>query len=209
MTDVTPPPPHPPQDHEPAPVAVTRPFNTRTIMTSAALGVAFGIVLIPVMMYNLAVTATLPVLAAAGYGVWGMAALVPIALQRRFGVGILASTVAGFVAGPVSGYGWAMGLMMLVWGLLMELPFIVTRFRRFSVWMFVIAGLIIGVLSAAFSYVPLGMEEMALGAVLFICASSVVSSVVCAVLSYVIARGLSKAGIGESGRRSRTARIQG
>lgn len=190
---------------DPSDARPRRPFNTRVIMTSAALGVAFGIVLVPVSIYTLAVTATLPVLAAMGYGVWGMAALVPVALQRRFGVGILASTVAGFVAGPLSGYGWAMGLMMLVWGVLMELPFIATRFRRFSAWMFVIAGLVIGVVNVAFSYVPLGMDQMAPGAVAFITVASVASSVLFSWLAFVIARGLTKAGIGETGRRARPA----
>lgn len=136
------------------------PFSTRRVMIASAIGAAFGILLIPVNLLTIAITATLPILVTLSYGFWGMAGLLALALLRRPGVGVMASTVSGIVAGPASGFGWAMVPMMLGWGVFIEAPFWVTRYRRFSAAVFIVIGLITGVLMAAMTYPMLGLEAM-------------------------------------------------
>ncbi|TDE56531.1 hypothetical protein E1295_10210 [Nonomuraea mesophila] len=179
-------------------------YSTRTIMIAAAVGVVFGLLLIPANIYTLAMTMTYPLLGAVTWGLWGMAAYVAVGLLRRFGVGILANVVAGLVSGPLTGYGWALAATMLFWGLVIELPFLITRYRRFPVAIFLGTGAFIGLANAAMGWGPLGLGQMRPVIVALVVGGAVASCVLCAWLSYLSVGRLAAAGIGVGPRRSRT-----
>ena len=75
-----------------------RRYTTRTILIAVALGAGVGVVLIPLNFASLAMTSTMPVVVSITYGVFGMAALIPLALLRLPGIGIIGSTAAGVVS---------------------------------------------------------------------------------------------------------------
>jgi len=175
-------------------------YTTRTILTAVAIGAAVGVLLIPLNFVQGAVTATMPLLAVVFYGVWGMSSLIPLALQRRGGVGIIGGTAAGVVS-SISPYGLAMVVMMLAWGVLMELPFTVVRYRFFGRTMFLVTGLVTGVVSTAMSVVQLDLTTLAPGMLVAVCVVQVLSFVGCAWLSWVVAEALGRAGVG-GGRRA-------
>jgi energy-coupling factor transport system substrate-specific component len=180
--------------------AARRPrHSTRTIMTAAAVGAAVGIVLVPLNFAVTAVTATLPIVAVVVYGVWGMSALIPLALLRRGGAGVIGATAAGLVS-SISPYGLVMVVMMLAWGVFMELPFAATRYRRFGRPTFLVAGVVTGALSCVMSIYSLDLLSMAPGTVAAICAVQLVSFVVCSLASLAIAARLGRAGIGGARR---------
>lgn len=177
-------------------------YTTRTIMTAAAIGAAVGVVLIPLNFVTAPIQATLPILAVAVYGVWGIAALVPLALLRRAGTGVIGATAAGLVS-SISPYGLFMVVMMIGWGLFMELPFAMARYRHFGWRMFVAAGAVAGALSCAMSWAMLDLGSLSPTMAIAICAVQLASFVACSALSLVIAHALGRAGI--SGVRRRTA----
>ena len=176
-------------------VAEGRRTNTRTIMVAAALGAAVGILLVPINIYSIAVTMTMPLLVTILYGTWGLAALIPLALLRKPGAGILGSTVAGLISVPFTSYGLMMVVMMLLWGVLMELPWIVTRYRLWSYKMFAISGAIIGVIMVAMSYMRIALDQMSPWVVAAVWATEIVSSMICFVASKAIAGALVRTGI--------------
>lgn len=188
------------------PVATARPrrrYTTRTILTAVALGAAVGVILIPVNFAQGALTAAAPMLAVAIYGLWGMSALIPLALLRRGGTGIIGCTAAGIVT-IISPDGVFMVLMMVGWGALMEVPFTITRYRLWGWKMFAVSGLITGLIACGMSVASLDMLSMETGLVVGICIVQTASFVACSLLSLAIARGLARAGIA-GGRRRVTA----
>lgn len=191
---------HPATVGEQAAVSPRRRYTTRTILTAVALGAAVGVILIPINFAQGAVTAAVPMAAVAVYGLWGMSSLIPLALLRRGGTGIIGGTAAGIVT-IISPYGVFMVVMMVVWGVFMELPFLVTRYRLWGWKMFTVAGLITGLISCGMSIVSLNLLSMKAGVVVGICIVQVISFVVCSLLSLAIARGLARTGIAGGRRR--------
>lgn len=177
-----------------------RRYSTRTILTAVAIGAAVGVVLIPLNFAQGAVNSSMPLLAVVFYGIWGMSSLIPLALQQRGGVGVIGATAAGVVS-SISPYGLAMVVMMLLWGVLMEASFTLTRYRWFGLRMFLVTGLVTGLVSSAMTVAQLNLMSMGPVMVAAVCAVQTVSFIVCAWLSWVIAGALRRAGI-SGGRRA-------
>lgn len=175
-------------------------YTTRTILTAVALGAAVGVILIPINFASGAVTAAAPMVAVTVYGLWGMSALIPLALLRRAGTGIIGSTAAGIVT-IISPYGVFTVVMMVGWGVFMELPFLVTRYRLWGWKMFTVAGLITGLISCAMSIASLNLFSMETSLVIGICIVQTLSFLACSLLSLAIARGLARTGIAGGRRR--------
>lgn len=129
-----------------------------------------------------------------------MAALVPLAVLRRGGTGVIGSTAAGVVA-SLSPYGLFMVLMMLGWGMLMELPFLLLRYRHFGWRAFLFAGALTGVIATAMTWTMLDLASMEPVVGIATVVVAMASFIGCAMLSWVIGKALAKAGIGD-GRRA-------
>jgi len=183
------------------PTSRRRRYSTRLIMTAAAIGAGMGIIILPLEYVVLAIEGSLPVVATITYGIWGMAALIPLALLRRMGVGVIGSVVAGLIS-SFSPYGLFMVIEMLLWGVLMELPYLITRYRFFGPRMFTISGLVVGAVSCALSSIELNFGAMTTGVVIAVIVVQIASFAACGLLSWAIARGLQRAGIA-GGRRDR------
>ncbi|MFV0434985.1 MAG: ECF transporter S component [Leucobacter sp.] len=191
----------------PAAQPVTKPrrrYTTRTILTAVALGAAVGVILIPINFAQAAVTTAAPILAVSIYGLWGMSSLIPLALLQRGGTGIIGGTAAGVVT-IISPYGVFSLIMMVLWGVFMELPFLVTWYRWWGWKMFLIAGVVTGVIGAWMTFTQLNLASVdpGLATAMFIVAA--VSFTVCSLLSWLIARGLERSGIAGGRRRSTDA----
>lgn len=174
-------------------------YTTRTILTAVALGAAIGVILIPMNFIQTAFTAAAPMAAVAIGGTWGMSSLIPLALLRRRGTGVIGGTAAGIVM-IISPYGVFMVVMMLLWGILMELPFLVTRYRLWGWKMFTFVGLATGVASCALSIISLDLLSLDIATIVGICVIQILSFTAFALLSLAIARGLARIGI-TGGRR--------
>ncbi|MGB4777933.1 ECF transporter S component [Microbacterium sp.] len=181
----------------------SRRYTTRTILTAAALGAAVGVLMIPLNFAQNAIVATMPIAASAVYGIWGMAAMVPLALLRRGGVGVIGAAAAGIV-NVVSPFGALMVLGMLMWGAVIELPFLLTRYRRWGWPMFVTAGIVAGVLSCASMTFALNLQGGEFCVLIGVYAAALGSFVGCSLLSLAIARALARTGI-TGGRTRRPA----
>lgn len=173
-----------------------RRFSTRTIMICAAIGVATGILLAPANVLSTALTVSFPLLVTPLYGLWAAPTLLALAVLRRPGVGILASTVCGLINVPVTPYGWTMVVQMLVWGALIEIPFLITRYRIWSMWIFQVAAALIGLISGFLLFFYAGGEQLAAPARVLAVALSVVGAMVVGALTVLVAKALARAGVG-------------
>ncbi|MBY0690469.1 ECF transporter S component [Microbacterium marinilacus] len=164
-------------------------------MIAAALGAAVGVVLVPVLFAIMTAAAPMPALAGFTFGLWSMAALVPLAVLRRGGTGVIGAVAAGVVT-MVSPAGPAMLMMMAMFGLLIELPFLVTRYRWFGLKMLLVSGVVLGALSCLLSVFTYDLPNMQPLLLTLVCAGQLVSAAAGGALSWLIARALRRAGIG-------------
>lgn len=180
-----------------------QPYNTRTILTAVALGAAVGVLLIPFNFAQDALIAVAPPLGTAIYGLWGISSLVPLAVLRKPGTGVIGGAAAGIVT-IISPWGVFMVVMMLMWGVLMELPFLFTWYKFWGWKMFTIAGLITAAVNCWWSYGWLNMSSMATGTAVGVIVVQTLSFVLCSLASLWIAQKLAELGV-NGGRRVRAS----
>lgn len=116
----------------PTPRRTTR-YSTRLLLSAAAVGAAGGIL---VIIFNYALAWLPPSTLAysvysATIGVWSLGPLVATALFRLPGIALLTSLFAGLV-NLVAPAGFAQLPNFLIAGILLEIPFAVALYRRWS-----------------------------------------------------------------------------
>lgn len=136
--------------------------STRILLSCAAIGVAGGVVAGGSGYLALVLAAISPVFYGITIGVHFLPSVVAFALLRRPGTALLAGLIAGLVGAAFAPH-WLprlVGTALLV-GALIELPFLVTRYKRWDAWMFYLAAIVAGVGIAAVVFVALGGEHFA------------------------------------------------
>jgi len=162
--------------------------------------VALGIVLVPANLVTIAFMATAPLLVLSLMGAWLLPPFTALALLRRPGVGLLTSVIAGLVTVPLTPFGW-MGLFQgVLWGVLCEIPFLVTRYRLWPTWLFTGTGLLVAVIGLIPTYTTYGLDQMPVPVMLAAVALTIASCVLAAYLSVLIARALGRTGIAPAPR---------
>lgn len=124
--------------------------TTRVILSCAAIGVGGALVAAGSGYFAALMATVLPVFYGLTIGTHFLPSVIALALLKRPGVGILTGLIAGLVASAFAPM-WFLrfvGTGLLV-GALMELPFLFTRYRDWSPWLFYLAGglsgLVIGI----------------------------------------------------------------
>ena len=170
--------------------------STRVLLSCAAIGVAGGLVAGASAYLAAAFAAFLPVLYGLTIGTHFLPSAVALALLRRPGVAVLVGFISGLV-GAVFAPIWIwrfVGTGLLV-GALLELPFLVTRYRNWSPWLSYLAAGFAGVALAVGTFVALGAEHYAPWAWALYLALFVASPVFFTWLGRVIAAQLAKTGV--------------
>ena len=113
--------------------APRRTSPTRFLLSTAALGAAGGILVVAINLSLLAVplSSLSYSIYSATLGIWFLGPLVATALFRRPGVAILTSVFAGIV-NFVTPFGFAQFANFLIAGVILELPFAIMLYRRWS-----------------------------------------------------------------------------
>lgn len=177
--------------------------STRFLMTTAAVGAAGGILLIPANNLAALVSDALPLVFAATVGLWVVPSIVALDLLRRPGASVLTSLFAGIVLIPFTPYGVRSVITCLIFGVLLEVPFAVTLYRRWARWLpFVAVTLLVGAYSFV-AYRSYGVESFAPGAQVAFFALMVLSAWAFTAIALVVAARLRRAGVARGiGRRS-------
>ncbi|GGM63887.1 ECF transporter S component [Microbacterium saperdae] len=119
--------------------------STRILLTCAAIGVANGILLLPVFgIFSGAAIAAAPLLYTVLLGFWFFGGVLMQTLTHRPGVALLTTFIAGLVIGPFTPYGFSTVLSTATVGLCQELPFLATLYRKWPTWLFYVANGLIG-----------------------------------------------------------------
>lgn len=175
-------------------------FPTRILLSAAAFGAVGGLFVIALNWLSVAGGALAFYFYAATIAFWALPVLVSQAVLRRPGVALLTATLMGLVNAPFVVGGAQQILNFVVAGILVELPFVITLYRRWSSRMFWIAHTVSGLLFSLIYLllVILGLDAVAPWIVAVTLVGLVVSSIGAAALGQLLASRLRKAGVGGS-----------
>lgn len=172
-------------------------LGTRNLMVVAALAVVSLIIIIP-LNYLTPAGASSPrvvMIACSVMGLWVIPYLLPAAVVRRPGAALVASIIIGVIsifttpAGPAALVGNVIG------GLFIEVPLALMLYRRWNWWAMLLAAGVFGLLNSLM-YVGLLDAVTGIGVPAGIVATGVCSAVVGGLITLVLARLLTKAGVG-------------
>ena len=182
-----------------------RNVSTRLLLTCAAIGVAGGLVFALNAWIGGTVAALAPLFYGFTIGVYFVPGVVAQYVIRRGGVAVLTAGIAGLVTAPLQPLGFWATLIAIAIGAFQELPFLVTRYRRWSTWLFIVGGVIAGVVCAVGMYRTLAKDALdaASGAVLM--SGYFVAPVVFTALAVLLGAALVRTGVAR-GLRSERAR---
>ena len=172
-----------------------RSFTTRYLLTVAAIGVAGGLLLIPVNNYAATIAKGVPLLYAPVVGFWLLPVIVSMVLLRRPAAGVLAALFAGLVNVPTTPYGPQAVVTMVMVGVLVELPFAVTLYRRWGYWPFAGTVLVISGLYGAVTWTSLNVASLAPWAQVTFFVLLIGSGQLAVWLGHLVARGVEKTGV--------------
>lgn len=170
--------------------------NTRIILSCAAIGVAGGLFAAGAGYFAGLIAGIAPMLYGITIGSHFLPSAVALALLKRPGVSVLTGFIAGLV-GAAFAPQWflrfiATGLLV---GALLELPFLLTRYRKWSPWLYYVAAGGAGLLLAAGTFIALGAEHYAPWVWVLYLALFTLSPIVFTWLGRIIAASLSRAGV--------------
>jgi len=182
-----------------------RNVSTRLLLTCAAIGVAGGLVFALNAWIGGTVAALAPLFYGFTIGVYFVPGVVAQYVIRRGGVAVLTAGIAGLVTAPLQPLGFWATIIAIAIGAFQELPFLVTRYRRWSTWLFIVGGVIAGVVCAVGMYRTLAKDALdaASGAVLM--SGYFVAPVVFTALAVLLGAALVRTGVAR-GLRSERAR---
>ncbi|WP_168209210.1 ECF transporter S component [Agromyces intestinalis] len=175
--------------------------STSILLSCAAIGVGGGLVAGASGYLAAAFAAFGPMLYGLTAGTHFLPSVVALALLRRPGTGLLTGLIAGLVGAAFAPWWfWRyVGTGLLV-GALLEIPFLIARYRRWDPWLFYVSGAFAGLVLAIGVFFALGAEHYAWWAWVIALAAWVLSPVLFIWIGRVIARALERAGVARSAR---------
>lgn len=183
-------------------------FPTRVLLSVAAIGAAGGVYVVALNWASVLTGAIAYYFYAATIALWSLPVFVAQALLRRPGVALLTSLIMALINAAFTPFGAQQLANFVIVGVIMELPFAVTLYRRWSTRMFWIAHPISGLLQGAVYTISvvLAFEAVPWWALTIAIVGGVISAFVVTALGQLIAGRLRKAGLG--GKEPVTRRVE-
>ena len=182
-----------------------RNVSTRLLLTCAAIGVAGGLVFALNAWIGGTIAALAPLFYGFTIGVYFVPGVVAQYVIRRGGTAVLTAGIAGLVTAPLQPLGFWATLIVIAIGAFQELPFLVTRYRRWNTWLFLVGGVIAGVVCALGMYRTLAKDALDAGSGAVLMSGYFVAPVVFTALAVLLGAALVRTGVAR-GLRSERAR---
>lgn len=175
--------------------------TTAYLLTCAAIGVATGLLVIPATALSTALYVSAPPLSALTYAAWVIGYVLAMRLLDRPGAALLTGLISGIVATPLSVTGPAIIVTNLMFAAVIELPFLVTLYRRWSAWLLYAGSIAGAVLYSAWTVLAADMTAFPVWVLVAYVAATLLSATAGAWLGILIADRLKRAGVAKVARR--------
>ena len=125
-------------------------WTTRDILVTAVIALVFGLLMAGYTYVSGSLLAIVgPIVGAINGGFFLLPGVFTIYILRRPGAAFLSMVLIGFAMLPLTAFGWVAITGQAILGVFVELPFIVTRYRKFDLPMLLISGVLINVVTTA------------------------------------------------------------
>ncbi|NLT26670.1 MAG: ECF transporter S component [Microbacteriaceae bacterium] len=182
--------------------------STRLLMSSAAIGVAGGVLFTAHALVGGLAVNTVPFLYGLTMGVYFLPGTLAQALFRRGGVAMLASALAGLVSSPFQPIGFTALLIGLAIGVMQEAPFLIGRYRHWPTWLFWLSGTIQGVLVMGAAFGIMRGQDLGVAGAVLLFVSFFVSPPIFTGIALWLAKALDRAGVARGLRSDEQRREQ-
>jgi energy-coupling factor transport system substrate-specific component len=172
-------------------------WNTRDLMVSVMIGLAFGVLFIPVTFAYAALLSFGIIARALLSGVYYLPAAFAAYVIRKPGSILLVSMVSALAAMPFTPYGLIIILVGAITGVMGELvTWLFTRYRKFPIGRFVLAGVIAGLIEFGLILGSLrSTTELELGILLVAFVLSAITFGLAALLAKKLADSVARTGV--------------
>ena len=171
-------------------------WSTKDILITGMIGVVFAFVLFGVTYLYFPLAAILgPAYSRVTDGIFMIPGLMAIYLIRKPGAAIISMTISGLVMLPFSPYGLIGVLWAALAGVECELPFLLARYRHYSVGFIMISGAIATLISALLEYPLYGHASLAIGVQITMLSVSAIGGIIGGLLSKGLADAVMKTGL--------------
>jgi energy-coupling factor transport system substrate-specific component len=172
-------------------------WTTRDILVTAAIAVVFGLVLagatqIAVTLYAAITPAFADVIM---MPVFLLPGLITPYILRKPGAAFLTQLLAGLVLAPFSPYGFMHVFGQVISGVTCELPFLITRYRRWGLTMLIVAGALVAVMQYAISGFMGSLVNLTPMLLLGLAVAQLVGGALSGLLAKVLADAIAKTGV--------------
>jgi energy-coupling factor transport system permease protein len=175
--------------------------STAYLLTCAAIGVAAGLLIIPATALSTVLWPVAPPLSALTYSAWVIGYVIAMRLIERPGAAVLTGLISGLVAAPLSATGPAIIVTNVMFAFFVELPFLVTLYRRWWRWLYAAGTTLAAALYAVWSAFSADMAVFPGWVVALYLVLTVVSAPLGAWLGIVVADRLASTGVARQARR--------
>lgn len=175
--------------------------TTAYLLTCAAIGVATGLLIIPATAFSTMTYATLPPVSALVAGAWVIGFVIAMRLVERPGAAVVTGIISGLVATPLSTTGAAIVVTNVLFAAFVELPFLVTLYRRWSRWLYYAGAALLAVFYSVWTVTAADMQSFPVWVVALYVAVLFASELGAVALGIVIADRLRRAGVAKLARR--------
>ncbi|WP_431803667.1 ECF transporter S component [Microbacterium sp. bgisy203] len=179
--------------------------TTAYLLTCAAIGVATGLLIIPMTALSTLTYATFPPLGALTAGAWVIGFVIAMRLIEKPGAAVLTGLISGLVAAPFSASGPAIVVTNVMFAAFIELPFLVTLYRKWGRGLYYVGALSAFVLYALWTVTSANMTAFPWWVVVLYVVGLLASAAVATWLGLVIADRLRAAGVARLARRRAAA----
>lgn len=171
-------------------------ITTKDILVAGMIAVVFAFVQVGIIYAFIATTAAAgPLYARLLNGFWFMPGFMAMLVIRKPGIGFIALAIAGIVMTPLTPFGIVILFGTLIDGLLTELTFFLTRYKRYNLPVIVTGMSVLSLVYTLIEYGPSGYGGLSVPIQIGILASSAVGGALCGLLCKKLTDGLMRTGL--------------
>ncbi|MEM7331390.1 MAG: ECF transporter S component [Chloroflexota bacterium] len=170
-------------------------WKTRDLLVTAVISIVFGLLLLPVNILDVWLQSFAILFAPLAYGLWAIPAILVMYIVRRPGAAILTLFLAGIVQIPFNPYGWLIVVTQLLTGVICELTFTVTRYRRFTLPILMISGVVMALFTHMSTYAAYGLANLSVSLQILMVLFAVASGVFAGWLAKTIGDAIAQTGV--------------
>ena len=115
-------------------------WTTRDLLVVAVINIVFTIIMTGINYVSTILLAFNPAVVGILAGFFFIQMIMTMYIVRRPGACILATLVYGLASAPFHPYGWAMAFSSVIFGVAAEIPFFISRYRNYKLYLLMISG---------------------------------------------------------------------